>query len=191
MVVTTRKDRTLPPVETGGNLSVYSVPNPLPRAGFVPRSGVRFLDDAAVQRELRSGAMPRADRLFLPPAAAGSASAEPTTGATTPPSAMVTFRRPGPDRIEVDVTAPVDGYVRVLETPDAGWTATLDGQQVELLVADGFVSAVHVPAGSHAVRMTCATPGVALGAALSAVAAAALAAVVAIAPRLAASPAGT
>jgi hypothetical protein len=190
MVVTTRKDLALPSVEKGGNLSVYFVPNPLPRAGFVPRSGALFLDDAALQRELRSGAMPRPDRLYLPPAAAGGTPTEPATGPATAPAATVTYRRPNPDRIEVDVTAPVDGYVRVLETPDAGWTATLDGRQAELLVADGFVSAVRVPAGSHSIHMTYATPGVALGAALSAVAAVVLAAVVVGAPRLAASPAG-
>jgi hypothetical protein len=183
VVVTTEKDLRLPPLETGGALSVYSVPNPLPRAGFVPRSGVRFMDDEAIVAELRSGATPRADQMFLRPQP--DAPAPPTTSPATAPAATVTYRRPSPDRIEVDVTAPQEGYVRVLETPDAGWTATLDGRPVELLVADGFVSAVRVPAGTHQVRMAYATPGVGLGAALSAVAAAALAVVVALAPRLA------
>jgi len=90
----------------------------------------------------------------------------------------------------VTVTAPSDGYVRILETPDTGWTATLDGRPVELLVADGFVSAVQVPAGTHEIRMTYATPGVTTGALLSAIAAAALALLITTAPRLAPPTAG-
>jgi hypothetical protein len=189
LVVSRRGDLALPIVQKAQTLAVYQVPDPLPRVGFIPRSGAQFMDEAALQRELRSGAAPRPDRILLPPAA--SAGDQPGPGATSAaPPARVTYRRPGPDRIDVTLTAPVDGYVRILETPDDGWTATLDGRPVELLVADGFVSAVQVPAGTHEIRMTYATPGVVTGALLSAIAAAALALLIAAAPRLAPPTAG-
>jgi hypothetical protein len=189
MVVSKRADLPLQPIQKGETLTVYTVPDPLPRAGFIPHSGARFMNDEAVQRELRSGITPRTDRILLPPTAS-SGDPEPQGEPATAPPADVKYRRASPDRIEVAVTAPVDGYVRILETPDVGWTATLDGRPVELLVADGFVSAVQVPSGTHEIAMTYSTPGAAAGAALSLLAAAALAVLIAAAPRLAPPAAG-
>lgn len=189
VVMTTRSDLALPVLQPG-ELTIYSVPDALPRAGFVPAAAVRFADDEAVLREFRKGLSPRPDQMFLPPAARGAAAPAPTApgaaaAGATAARAAITYRRPGSDRIEVDVTAPVEGYVRVLETPDAGWSATVDGQPAELLVADAFVSAVPVGPGRHQVLMTYRTPGVGTGLALTAVGAAALAAVVWAAPRFA------
>jgi hypothetical protein len=190
MVVSKRGDLALPLVQKGETLTVYQVPDPLPRAGFVPQSGAVYMDDQAADRELRSGVMPRADRVLLSTSASGGHQVEPQSRPAIAPSADVKYARPSPDRIHVTVTAPSDGYVRILETPDTGWTATLDGRPVELLVADGFVSAVQVPAGTHEIRMTYATPGVTTGALLSAIAAAALALLITTAPRLAPPTAG-
>jgi hypothetical protein len=190
VVVTGRADLPLPALERG-ELTAYYVRRSLPRAGFVADSGVRVADEAAVLEELRGGAVPNARRMFLVREADGGSSSVPAPPATAPASppdgpAEVTYRRPSPDRIEVDVVAPAEGFVRVLEAWDPGWRATVDGAPAEVFLADGFVSAVRVGPGTHAVRMIYRTPGVATGLAISAAGAVALAALVWWAPRFAA-----
>lgn len=186
MVVTERKNLPLPVVHRGEKLTVYSVPNPLPRAGFVPLENVRYADDEAVLSEFRAGLTPSPERMFLPPSAAANAAAPQSAPApTTAPQATIAYRRPHPDTIEIDITAPTAGYVRILESFDPGWTATVNGQPAEILPADTFVSAVKVAPGTHQMRMTYHTPGFAAGLALSAVGAAVLAIVALAAPRFA------
>jgi hypothetical protein len=189
-VVTTKKDMKLPVLQEG-SVWVYAMQGSLPRAGFVPLSGVRYADDDSVLRELRNAPAPDPGRMFLPPQAERTAAPltqpPPVTPApsTAPASkgAQATYRRPGPDRIEVDVAVPEAGYVRILEAFDPGWSATVDGRPSELWAADGFVSAVPVGAGRHEVRMTYRTPGVTTGLALSLAAAFGLALVLWAAPR--------
>ena len=73
--------------------------------------------------------------------------------------AGVEYRRPSSDRIEVDVTAPTAGYVRVLEAWDPGWSARVDGADATVLTASTFAIAVPVSAGQHRVQLDYATPG--------------------------------
>lgn len=187
MVVTIRKDLALTPVESGQSLHVYAVPNALHRAGFVPLTGVTYADDDEILHAFRAGAAPSPGRMFLPVRAAEAAAR--TDDSTPPPdSTAVTYRRPGSDRIEISVRATVAGYVRILEAFDPGWSATVDGRKVEVLPADSFVQAVRVDPGVHEIRLTYRTPGVAAGAALSAVGALALGALVWTAPRITAAP---
>jgi hypothetical protein len=190
VAMTTRRDLNLPVISKGNWLNLYSVPDPLPRAGFVSASAVRYADDETALEAMRRGATPDARHLLLPPRGADPPSAT-TAPDGTARAASVTYRRPSPDRIEVDVRAAGDGYVRVLEAFDPGWSATVDGHPAELLPADTFVSAVRVGPGPHAVRLTYHTPGVAPGLAISAAAALGLAALVWLAPRLVAAPVGT
>lgn len=185
MVLTRRKDLALPLVEAGGSMQVYAVPNPLPRAGFVPDGGINFADDEAILRAFRSGAMPNPLLMFLEP---GRAKPATTLGSpqNAPEGATVAYRRPHPDRIELTVRAPGPGYVRILESFDPGWSATVDGREAEILAADSFVQAVRVDTGAHEIQLTYRTPGVAEGAALSAAGALFLVVIVGLAPRVAA-----
>jgi hypothetical protein len=52
------------------------------------------------------------------------------------------------------VDAPAASIVLVRTSFDEGWTATVDGRAAPVLVADGFLQAVAVPAGSHRIRLT-------------------------------------
>lgn len=45
--------------------------------------------------------------------------------------------------------APPGGLLVAARTFDPSWTATVDGRRVESLRADGFLTAVPVPAGEH------------------------------------------
>jgi uncharacterized membrane protein YfhO len=60
-----------------------------------------------------------------------------------------------------------DGYVRLLEAYDEGWTVTVDGQPAEVQRADGFLLAAPVPAGEHRLRFAYRTPGAITGVLMS------------------------
>jgi hypothetical protein len=92
-------------------------------------------------------------------------------------------RRPSGDRIQVDLTVPVPGYLRLLESWSAGWSARVDGQPAAVLPGDGFTMAVPVEAGNHRVELRYATPGRRIGGLFSGLAALALAGIVAGARR--------
>ena len=77
----------------------------------------------------------------------------------------VEYERPDSDRIRLRLEAPGSGFVRVLESWDPGWSATLDGEPVPVLLADTFALAVAVGPGAHQIELRYATPGVRAGAA--------------------------
>ncbi|MBM3288968.1 MAG: YfhO family protein, partial [Candidatus Hydrogenedentes bacterium] len=54
-----------------------------------------------------------------------------------------------PERVVVRVDAPSDGVMVLCDTHDPAWTATLDGQRVPILQANGIFRAVATPAGTH------------------------------------------
>ena len=85
--------------------------------------------------------------------------------------------------MQVDVQAAVPGYLRVLESWDPGWRATVDDRPAELFLADGFVMAVPLTPGPHVVRLTYSTPGVRVGLALTAAGVLGLIVLLACAPR--------
>lgn len=63
--------------------------------------------------------------------------------------------------------APWDGWVVLNEAASAGWRATVDAEPSPVLVANGLVRAVAVPAGAHEIVLRYTTPGLATGAAVS------------------------
>lgn len=79
------------------------------------------------------------------------------------PSGTATYRRPGPDHIEVDVDATAPGALEVVESWDAGWRAELDGQPAPVVASRGFLLGAEVPAGRHRVTFRFTTPGARTG----------------------------
>jgi hypothetical protein len=63
------------------------------------------------------------------------------------------------DRYEIAVDAPFAGILVLTEGTDPGWSATLDGRPVGVLVADHALLGVTVPAGEHAVVFRYTPPG--------------------------------
>ncbi len=147
---------------TEDGVNLYEVPEPVPRALFFPDADIRFWNEPEMPRLLRS---PQVDRVLLLPleeADGREAAREPGSG---PRPAR--FARPSPDAMEVAVEADRAGWVRILESHDPGWSATLDGVPARIVRSEGFLMAVRVAAGSHVVRFTYATPGARTGALLS------------------------
>jgi hypothetical protein len=56
-----------------------------------------------------------------------------------------------PERIEMRVDAPVDGFVVVSDSYYPGWHAYVDGERSEILCANAMFKAVRVAAGKHSV----------------------------------------
>jgi hypothetical protein len=79
----------------------------------------------------------------------------------------VEYERLSPDRISVQLEAPSPGFVRILESWDPGWSASLDGAPVPILRSDSFAIAAAVGSGRHHLEFHYETPGTRIGAALS------------------------
>jgi hypothetical protein len=76
--------------------------------------------------------------------------------------------------LAIDVTAAADAFLLIADTYYPGWTAAVDGQPVPLYRANLSVRGLAVPAGRHLVELRYDPPGLATGAALSAIALTAL-----------------
>jgi len=141
--------------------SVYVIPNPAPRAAFFDAAQVLYLPEPAMLERLSTAGFELASGMMLETdtRVENEGSASPGTG-----EASVEYSRPAPDRIAIDVVAPSAGFVRVLESWDPGWAATLDGVPTPVLRSDSFTMAVAVEAGRHEIEWHYATPGVATGA---------------------------
>jgi uncharacterized membrane protein YfhO len=79
--------------------------------------------------------------------------------------------------LQLNVDARAAGLVVASEIAYPAWHATLDGQPVPILTADGALRAISVPAGQHVIEMRYQSPALAAGLGMSAFTAAILVAV--------------
>ena len=174
--------RTRPDLEFAGGgdtVRVYTTRNPAPRAAFFPPSSALFLDDAAAHAKLRDPAHDVRHVVMLPPGG-NTTTAQTSPIATAPAAPAVTYTRPSSDEIQVRVRSAEAGYLRVLESWDPGWRATLNGRPTTTLPADTTFLSVIVPPGDSDLRLTYHTPGATTGLALSLAGLAALVALLTI-----------
>jgi hypothetical protein len=143
---------------------VFRISDPAPRAAFVPLRDTLFVNEAELHRRLRDPGQDVRHALLLP-----ADSARPEPEASVGGEAAVRYARPSSDEIAVAVRVPEPGFVRVVESWDPGWSATLDGAPIATTRAEDAVLAVPVPRGAHALLLRFATPGVWTGAAISVV----------------------
>lgn len=160
-VVTSQERAYLPLVSQANGASTHEVADPAPRAAFLPDARVGFVEEGEILAGLRDGSFDLRRAMTLSPAdrfAGFQADAD-----AVPLDAAVVYERPDSDHVVVLVSAPTLGFVRVLESFDEGWTATLDGGHAPILVADTFAMAVRVPIGNHEIRLVYKTPGALAG----------------------------
>ncbi|HEV8112281.1 MAG TPA: YfhO family protein [Planctomycetota bacterium] len=173
IVVTGQPRDDLKAVETKEGASLYLVPDPLPRATFLPDAAAVFLPDEQVLARFRDEKISFTSEIFL------DAGARPNDlargGNASAAGTRLAYDRPSSDEIVMSIDARETGYLRVMESWDEGWSAKIDGQATDLLVADTFAMAVRVHPGPHEVRLAYATPGARTGLALTAASAVLLA----------------
>jgi hypothetical protein len=164
-VVTRSKPRDLEWL-LGDRYPLYRVPDPGPRAAFFPSQRVEWLDEEHALTRLRQTEHSLRDALVLPPTARDRSPApDADTSASHELPSKLEYERPDSDRISLRIEAPESGFVRILESWDPGWTASLDGEPVPVLPADSFALAIAVGPGEHHVELRYATPGARAGAA--------------------------
>ncbi len=66
-------------------------------------------------------------------------------------TATVTITSHRDEHVAITVSNAADGYLRLADPYDAGWTATVDGTATMVYVADHYLRAVYLPAGDHEV----------------------------------------
>jgi uncharacterized membrane protein YfhO len=71
-----------------------------------------------------------------------------------PDAGSVKFVEDGGDRVGLNVDARHAGYLVLLDSYYAGWTATVDGHAVAIHPANEAFRAVAVPAGQHRIVFT-------------------------------------
>ncbi len=163
VVISSRPREDLQLMEAKEFANAYAVPDPLPRTTFFPDTEVTLLDDAHVLDLFREGTIDFKKRMFLDPAALPSDLRRDPASSSLPSTPV--YDRPDSDEIVVRIDARSAGFVRVMETWDEGWSATLDGRATGVLVADTFAM------GVHEVRFAYQTQGARTGLALTAISA--------------------
>ena len=153
------------------NVYLYRLRSAIARWRVVPRARVV---DADVQGTeiwslmLRDEFDPRGEILIegaaIPPTSGSPLSA---TGATVVP---VKYDRDDPDERVFEITADGDGWFILADAWFAGWSAFVDGQQVQLVRANGVCQVVFLHKGAHTVRFLYSPTSLKIGLAVSAAA---------------------
>jgi hypothetical protein len=134
-----------------GHGDVYALPGALGRAYAVPEV-VWLPDEDAVAGAM---ALPGFDPAGVAvTTSAGAAGSYPGSG-----RCVIRWRKDEPEHLALDVAAPAQAFVVVADSWFPGWSATLDGQPVEIAPTDLLVRGVSVPPGRHRLELRYETVG--------------------------------
>jgi hypothetical protein len=132
------------------------------RATFFPSSCVSYPDTAVLHRNLRNPNFDLQRVLMVPQSQTGAGgralSKQAVAGSALNPT-KAGYARPSSDEILVTISTDHPGLLRVLESWDVGWHASVDGKPVPIVPGDDTFIALPLDAGSHAVRLIFSTPG--------------------------------
>jgi hypothetical protein len=146
-------------------IRIYRVPSPSQRAAFFDGDNIRFLLPEQIHSMLRDSKIDLGSVLLLPGEGAVGELAVGVENSTDYPT--VVYRRPGSDHIECTVTTGRSGYLRIIESWDPGWSATVDGLPTPIVPALDALLSVPIAPGRHEVRFVYRTPGAVVGGSLS------------------------
>jgi hypothetical protein len=156
-----------------GGMSLYRVPDALPRYYTVGRARKGVSEDHAIALLTAPGFDP-AREVLLTEGAMG-----PPAGQVDVPGPVVALLEERPTRIRLRVERPGPGWLVALQTHLPGWRAVVNGREAPLLRANVAFSAVPLPAGTSEVELRYAPRSVRMGALVSGAALAGLAAAMA------------
>lgn len=152
----------LPHLRSIGQLDVlnaYVVNAPASRAAFFPVNRVVFVEDSQMRNAIRNPEFDPGQLLLIP---RGDMPTSRAADISTEP-AQVRYSRVHSDRIECSVTTGQPGYLRIIESWDPGWSATVNGRPANVSPALGALLAVPLEPGVNEVVLQFRTPGVRLG----------------------------
>jgi Bacterial membrane protein YfhO len=163
VVTTVRRDDLRSEGDIYG-ITIYSISSPSGRAEFFDADNIKYMSTEAIHAKLRDRDFDLSS-LLLPLEAMPS---EPQSMVKrSNEHAMVEYRRPNSDHIECTVTTGQSGYLRIIESWDSGWSATVDGSPVPIVPALDALLAVPIGPGRHEVRFIYRTPGAVAGRTIS------------------------
>ncbi|MEP6714804.1 MAG: YfhO family protein [Terriglobia bacterium] len=133
--------------ESIAGLSLYRVPNPLPRFYLVPTVRPSSGPDQTFEWLANPSFLPEAEAIVE--GFTGGSGASKNLGAGS-----VHTRLYEPDRVELDVQTNAEGFLATSEAWYPGWQATVNGHPQPLLLTNGVFRGLSVPSGSSLVVMT-------------------------------------
>jgi hypothetical protein len=148
--------------------SLFRFERVLPRAYWVPEAVLAATDEEFIQA-FNNYDLHRLVILEPRPGAEGlSFPMSKVEYPTLPVPATITAYFP--NRVELTVTAPAEGWLVLNDAYAPGWSATVDGQKADIFRANGLVRSVRVSEGEHRAVYTYWPPRQSLGLVLSALA---------------------
>ncbi len=145
-----------------GQVRVYTIDDPLPRAWVVHDVEVVPDQSAALARLSESEFDPRRTAVLAKPPGI------PVPGLVEGSTARVTSF--APNDIAVEVNAVAHGVLILSENYYPGWRASIDGEPTRLVRANALLRGIPVPQGRHVVRVRYASTAVRAGFVISALA---------------------
>ncbi|HJZ84415.1 MAG TPA: YfhO family protein [Polyangia bacterium] len=155
-------DYRIVPAPAGGALVLVPTPATRPR-GFVSGRWQWLPTDDAVRAALLGQPY---DAGLVRLSGAGAAA----PGAARSDLAPCEIASPRPERVELRCTSPSAGYAVLLDTFAPGWSATVDGKAARIERAELLARAVAIEPGEHRIVLSYRTPGLRVGATVSAAA---------------------
>ncbi len=147
-------------------IKIYKIPAPSRRAAFFSSEQVRYMPAEQIHQAMRAANFSLSANLLLAEdAMAKGANAHPVSGSQRP---KVEYRRPDSDHIDCTVETSRPGYLRIIESWDPGWSATVDGLPTPIVPAFDTLLSVPMVPGRHEVRLVYRTPGALAGQLISA-----------------------
>jgi hypothetical protein len=147
---------------------LYGLNPTMPRVSLISPQMTQYLSEPEIHQRLKDPGFDFINHLLLPSdAPRPPADSAGTAGAT---AVLPSLKRelPSTDEIVIHAMSPAAVYLRLIDTWDPGWSATVDGAPAPLICAYETFMAVPLSAGAHEVRLKFATPGAAVGLTLSA-----------------------
>jgi hypothetical protein len=148
-------------VDRWGAVNLHDLENPRPFAQIMYDAGIAANDDAA-RAMLYDPAFNARNTVILEEETGLSLS-----GDTPQPATISEF---APEHIVIETNSALDGILSVALVDYPGWSATIDGQPIEIIRAYGALSAVSLPAGEHTVEFIYAPRSFQYGAVISTIA---------------------
>lgn len=142
-------DPALEPVAARDGFHVYRRAGALPVARVVP--ALRQVDDVPAELARRAHDPRAAALVDFAPEGAGAPSAGPADSSAFV-AGELTVRRPGWDRLDVEVRGSSGGWLVMHEQHAPGWKAVVDGRDAPIVRVDHLYRAVRLPPGDALVR---------------------------------------